>query len=129
MSYTHQDKAGYIRLYVGINHLLSFGNGMTYEHRLVLFDKIGYGPHRCQHCGKHINWRTGLEADHLDGNRSNNAPDNLVPSCIKCNRERRRNVQAQCDRCSRRHHAKGLCSLHYYRARALARQTPSALDA
>ena len=62
----------------------------THLHRVVLWDKIGPGPHPCHHCGELVNWepgRTGggLVADHLDRNKLNNNPDNLVPSCFRCN--------------------------------------------
>ena len=66
-------------------HLLADQRGDVYEHRLVLFDHIGYGPHLCRWCSKPINWRLDLEADHLDQQRDHNTPDNLVPACHRCN--------------------------------------------
>ncbi len=66
-------------------------------HRLVLFEKIGYGPHRCHWCGDPIDWREGIAehmvvADHVDGDQQNNDPDNIVPSCFGCNVTRDRRV-------------------------------------
>lgn len=72
---------------------------IIYQHREVLFDAIGYGPHHCHHCGMDINWNIGnnrtarshpgwggiLVVDHLDHDRSNNALSNLAPSCQPCN--------------------------------------------
>jgi len=58
------------------------------EHRLVLFGVIGFGPHRCTYCHAHINWKSGLEVDHIDFDRLNNVPANLVQSCHKCNSDR-----------------------------------------
>lgn len=78
-------------------------DGMTvriWEHRAVLFDRIGYGPHRCHWCGRCVRWVPGagggggdvLVADHVDGDRRNNDPGNLVPSCQGCNAHRDRRV-------------------------------------
>lgn len=65
------------------------GQKRVYEHRMVLYDKIGAGPHDCHWCGSKFPWEQ-VQPDHLDENKSNNAPDNLVPSCWPCNRERGR---------------------------------------
>jgi len=64
-------------------------------HRIVLFKKIGWGPHLCHWCGDHINWTEGARAsgtwggvlvvDHVDHDRANNRPSNLVPACFTCN--------------------------------------------
>lgn len=64
-------------------------------HRYVLHEAIGDGPHPCHWCGKEILWmarrgRNGerpndLVPDHLDGDPKNNTPENLVPSCYRCN--------------------------------------------
>ena len=82
----------------GQGYLIERGGGFT--HRRVLYDKIGYGPHWCYHCGCHVNWLTRkrtepwpvgmLTVDHLDADKTNNAYENLVPACIKCNAGRRR---------------------------------------
>ena len=61
-------------------------------HRRVLYEKIGPGPHPCHWCKRPIDWMPGrgvvqgaLLVDHLDNNSLNNTPNNLVPSCHKCN--------------------------------------------
>lgn len=69
------------------------GYGKVYEHRLVLFDKIGPWDHECYWCKKSIRWGNDCDADvivvdHLDGNEWNNTPENLVPSCRRCNIQR-----------------------------------------
>lgn len=64
-----------------------------YVHRKILRDKIGDGEHPCFHCGRMVAWdkwhnehpRDALVVDHLDANKLNNDPDNLVPSCNRCN--------------------------------------------
>lgn len=73
------------RIVSSSGHILGSSQG---EHRLVLFDAIGYGPHQCSYCKCHINWRVGLEVDHIDHDRINNDRANLTQSCHKCNSER-----------------------------------------
>lgn len=73
-------------------HPLVGRNGRAFEHRLVLWNKIGPGTHPCFHCGVAVTWAPGkgnakgaLITDHLDRNPRNNDPENLVPSCPRCN--------------------------------------------
>lgn len=68
-------------------------NGRAYEHRVVLYDAIGPGPHECHWCGTRIDWLVkgdpaNLLPDHLNGDGSDNRIDNLVPSCMPCNSAR-----------------------------------------
>ena len=68
------------------NHPLADSNGVVYEHRLVLYADIGPDAQLCYWCDEAILvWGQNLEVDHLDGNRSNNTPANLVPCCHACN--------------------------------------------
>lgn len=69
--------------------------GWVYEHRVVLFDSIGPGWHHCKHCGMPVSWELSypehpdaLVVDHLDEDRGNNDPANLVVSCAPCNLSR-----------------------------------------
>lgn len=69
------------------------GYGKVYEHRLVLFNKIGPDKHQCHWCKEWLQWTVDCSAgsivvDHLDDNEWNNSPDNLVPSCRRCNIQR-----------------------------------------
>lgn len=82
-------------------HPLAHKRGLVREHRLVLYDKIGDGVHQCYWCKKDVIWQTlanvssvSLIADHLDGNPTNNSPENLVPSCNNCNSKRTVGIQA-----------------------------------
>lgn len=107
------------------DHPLADKAGYALEARVVLFDKIGLGPHPCHWCGGLVEWtkdglRPGaLVADHLDFNGHNNAPGNMVPACQSCNGHRwssrvkedelfiarpdgtrLRAVQRRCERCA-----------------------------
>ncbi len=68
-------------------HPLADKQGLIRQHRRVLYDKIGEGPHECSWCGVEVTWKI-LHTDHLDGNGFNNEPNNLVPACKDCNRQR-----------------------------------------
>lgn len=86
---------GYLRLTIH-GHPLASKRGNVFEHRVVLFDEIGPGSHPCHWCGALVAWEIqvgnpmGLRVDHLDGDRLNNAIENLVPSCSVCNSARGR---------------------------------------
>lgn len=67
----------------------------VYLHRLVLFNTLGFGNFACFWCGTTVRWRRGITTDalipdHLDHDRHNNDPTNLVPSCNRCNAARNR---------------------------------------
>lgn len=72
-------------------HIIAPPSGRLPLHRLILWEKIGMGPHQCHYCGTGVNWspnRTAegcLIAEHMDGDHTNNDPSNIVPSCQTCN--------------------------------------------
>jgi|WetSurMetagenome_2_1015567.scaffolds.fasta_scaffold178324_2 hypothetical protein len=83
-------------IYDGFNdvtHPLACADGHVPIHTDVLYRKLGPGPHPCHWCGKLVNWKklSGeiqypmLHADHLNDQRKDNRPENLVPSCVHCN--------------------------------------------
>lgn len=84
---TWDHSAGY-KLVGMPGHQLADSKGTVYEHRLVLFNRIGAGPHGCHWCGTQVDWSDGLEADHLNNRRDDNRSANLVPSCHGCNTRR-----------------------------------------
>jgi len=83
---------GYVRIIPVGEHPLVDKNGGVYEHRKVLFDRIGWGVHKCVWCACEIEWlgvgSRKLVADHMDGNKQNNTPGNLEPACHRCNANR-----------------------------------------
>ena len=87
----HED-SGYFILCNQFEHPLAVG-GSVVKHRYVLWTKLGCESLDCEHechwgCGKLLVWRDGrfgIQADHLDGDKSNNDPENLVVSCVSCN--------------------------------------------
>lgn len=76
-------------------HPVAVQGGLVAEHRRVLYDRLGPGPHSCHWCGREVRWDTyptapgELVVDHLDWLKHNNDPDNLVPACRPCNLARR----------------------------------------
>lgn len=75
------------------DHPLASVNGKVYEHRRVLFGILGFGDHACHWCGTTVRWATKgdpdeLQPDHLNGDGADNRPENLVPSCRRCNTAR-----------------------------------------
>jgi hypothetical protein len=69
-------------------HPMAYRNGVVLEHRRVGYEKYGPGSQTCNWCGTELEWST-VEIDHLDWNRANNHPDNLVTSCKTCNLQRK----------------------------------------
>lgn len=73
------------------HHPLASKHGIVYVHRQVLFDTIGAGPHECHWCGTMVQWfidktdAHSLHVDHLNNIGDDNRPENLVPSCRRCN--------------------------------------------
>lgn len=88
-------KDGYIQVRKP-GHPTASVNGFAFEHRMLLWDKIGPGAHNCHYCSKSIMWHVDLECDHLDHNRSNNNLENLVPCCEECNRARWNREKTEC---------------------------------
>lgn len=74
-------------------HPITPPSGVVAYARVVLHDKIGPGEHPCHWCGRLVAWRFGLVddalvADHLNWDRNDDRPANLVPSCVSCNAHR-----------------------------------------
>ena len=93
------------------HHPIAIKNGCVAEHRMVLYDHMypfryalrdgslgreKAGPVPCFWCGRGVTWGLDLVVDHLDHDRGNNVPRNLVPACHSCNSSR--TVVARCKR-------------------------------
>lgn len=81
------------RLVYRPDHPLADKGGKVYEHRAVLHDSIGPGPHPCHWCETELDWLpkgnpTAINVDHLNAIGDDNRPENLVPSCQSCNNTR-----------------------------------------
>lgn len=68
-------------------HPLANSRGNVYEHRKVMYDKVGNGPISCFWCAVGLTWPDAV-VDHLNEVKGDNRPDNLVISCNDCNRAR-----------------------------------------
>ena len=77
---------GYITLYLP-KHPLCNGRGNVDEHRKILYDNLGPGPHECYWRGITITWGEAV-ADHLNEQKADNRKENLVLTCNECNRSR-----------------------------------------
>ena len=71
-------------------HPIADSSSAVLEHRKILYDKIGSGAHPCHWCGELLSWGgcLGINADHLNGVKLDNRSENLVPSCVNCNKNR-----------------------------------------
>lgn len=88
---------GYRRVNAAVDHPLSDSYGHVLEHRLILWEKVGSADQMCHWCGRTVSWllpqpnQSGrLVADHVNGDRLDNHPENLVPACRGCNANRDR---------------------------------------
>lgn len=76
---------------------IAWRNGLVYEHRFVLFEKVGPEDQLCHWCGRSIVWvvpgprRNDIRliyVDHLNRITHDNRPENVVPACHPCNSRR-----------------------------------------
>jgi hypothetical protein len=65
-------------------HPIANPSGSISQQRAVLYAAIGSGEHPCDECGQMLTWRI-IEADHRNGKRDDNRPENLRPLCKPCN--------------------------------------------
>ena len=91
---TWQADTGYLKRTIP-DHPLADAKGAVYVHRVVLYEAIGPGEHPCHWCSGLVSWdkhypqdQDALVPDHLDGDKLNNDPANLVPTHNGCNSRR-----------------------------------------
>ena len=84
-------KSEYAEIY-DPGHPLAGANGMVKRHRWVLYNKIGPGEHPCVICGWMLPWKgpkkTNIYADHINGIKGDDRPENLQVACYWCNLHR-----------------------------------------
>lgn len=80
----YEDEKGYQFIYSPGHPLANKGQSYVSEQRVVLFDRIGNGPMKCEICGVQMTWKS-CQADHIDENPRNNSPENIRPLCRRCN--------------------------------------------
>jgi hypothetical protein len=85
------------RMTTAPDHPIAPPGGVVAVARVMLYDKLGPGPHPCHWCGLALRWvcdgtrpADALFVDHLDFDARNDVPENLVPSCHVCNAHRTR---------------------------------------
>lgn len=84
-SATTLHSGGYLKTWAPDHPLAT--DGRVLEHRLVLYDILGPSAQECFWCGVLCEWKE-LVVDHLNECKVDNRPENLVPSCNRCNRAR-----------------------------------------
>lgn len=77
---------GYLLLYEP-DHPLRRRSPRVYAQRVVYHHEHGDGPFNCHWCGCKVTW-DDMHVDHVDDNKQNNEPANLVASCPPCNQKR-----------------------------------------
>jgi len=85
-----QDSRGYWQLYMP-DHPLADSTGQVWEHRKIVYDRIGDVVPPCELCGKLLSWANAV-VDHIDEVKWNNDPKNLRPLCHRCNAWRGRRL-------------------------------------
>lgn len=79
---------GYFFVFAPEHPLTRGRDGFIGEHRKVLYDHTDHTqPLVCHWCGGALTWDS-CRADHVNEIKSDNRPENIVPSCNVCNLQR-----------------------------------------
>lgn len=65
------------------DHPVAHRHGYVYRARAILYEMTKDGPIRCENCGARVTWPR-LRARHLNGDASDDRPENLAPRCFGC---------------------------------------------
>lgn len=79
----YEDHVGYVVVNVK-GHPLAGRDGLTREHRVVAYDSNGGRCPNCFWCGVGLSWGDAV-VDHLNEQKNDNRPSNLVVACKNCN--------------------------------------------
>jgi hypothetical protein len=85
-AYRRIDKRGFIQLKEP-NHPAAGPKGWADDHRKVFADANGIDGHSCYWCGGPTTW-PDLVVHHLNLSKFDNRSENLVASCVQCDRSR-----------------------------------------
>lgn len=77
---------------VPAGHPLAATSRVVARSRLVLWNKIGPGWHRCHFCRAWVKWKPGARLNEpnvlivarIDRDWRNDSPENLAPCCRRC---------------------------------------------
>lgn len=68
-------------------HPMAQSDGVVSEHRAIVYDRHeGICP-GCYWCGRALEWRSAV-VDHVNAEKDDNRPENLVVACQRCNTTR-----------------------------------------
>lgn len=81
------DHSGGYLLVKAKGHPRSLGGARAYAHRVAFTEANGEGPFTCYWCQKPVTW-ADMHVDHLNDDKHDNRPVNLVASCGVCNQQR-----------------------------------------
>lgn len=106
------------------DHELRRASNRVYEHRAVYYAHHGSGPFVCHWCSVVVCW-DDMHVDHLNDQKDDNSPTNLVASCAACNQKRgfRKMTKTHQQMSSRRYtaHGKTMCLNEWSRHLGLSR--------
>lgn len=87
-AYSQFIKGGYAYEYGFHWHPTANPKGIVIQHRRVYYESVDGELYPCYWCGKDLGSWSNTNVDHIDEDKLNNDPANLVASCKACNTQR-----------------------------------------